>query len=189
MKNSILLIFVCTLFISSHSFAQRTVAGVSFTGKMVTSKGMIFFNGAGLREKYNIDLYVGALYLKNQTLEGPKVVYRDEPMAMSIVIVSKRVTRDKFTESVEAGFKKSAGNTIEKVRPGINKLKELLSDPFSIDDKIDLIYLPEIGTQIKVNGKLKGTIKGLEFKKALFGIWFGSNPVDKGLKDDMLGKL
>jgi hypothetical protein len=37
------------------------------------------------------------------------------------------------------------------------------------------------------NGKMLGTIEGLEFKKALFGIWLGNNPADKDLKAGMLG--
>ena len=190
MKYFLSLLLPALLLCTNITFSQsRTVAGVSFKDKIVTSKGIIYFNGAGLREKYTIDLYVSALYLKNQTIEGTKVVNRDEPMAISIVIISKRVTRDKFTESVESGFKKSCGPTIGLVRDRIDEFKNILSAPFSIDDKIDLIYLPGIGTQVKKNGKLIGTIKGLDFKKALFGIWFGDKPADGGLKDDMLGRL
>jgi len=33
-----------------------------------------------------------------------------------------------------------------------------------------------------------GTVKGLDFKKALFAIWLGKKPADSGLKDGMLGK-
>jgi hypothetical protein len=31
-------------------------------------------------------------------------------------------------------------------------------------------------------------IDGLDFKRALFGIWLGDKPVQKELKDKMLGK-
>lgn len=189
MKLIYLFIFSLFFSFSSEALAQRTVAGETFDAKMVTSKGLIYFNGAGLREKYGIDLYVSALYLKNQTVEGPKVVHRDEAMAVSIKLVSNKVTRDRFVESVEKGFKKSMNGDVSALRDKIDAFKAQFSDAFKEGDKIDLIYLPDIGTQIKKNGKLLGTTKGLDFKKALFGIWFGSNPADKGLKDDMLGKL
>lgn len=190
MKNILLLLTLTTLFYSNTNHAQaRTVAGVTFKDKIVTQKGIIYFNGAGLREKYTIDLYVSALYLKTQTIDGSKVVNNDEAMAISIEIISKRVTRDKFTESTKEGFKKSCGPTLGLVKDRVDKFMDLLSDSFSINDKIDLIYLPGIGTQVKKNGKLLGTIKGLDFKKALFGIWFGDKPADSGLKDDMLGRL
>ena len=33
-----------------------------------------------------------------------------------------------------------------------------------------------------------GTIRGLDFKKALFAIWLGEKPADNSLKQGMLGK-
>ncbi|MCB0478882.1 MAG: chalcone isomerase family protein [Crocinitomicaceae bacterium] len=184
-------LFILTfLFVGvSETWGQRTVAGKTFDGKMVTSKGMIYFNGAGLREKYGFDLYVSALYLKNQTVEGPKVIHRDEAMAISIILVSNKVTRDRFVESVEKGFKKSMNGDVSSLRSKIDDFKAYFSDAFNIDDKIDIIYLPGVGTQVKKNGKIIGTMEGLEFKKALFGIWFGTNPADANLKEAMLGKL
>lgn len=182
---------ICALFLTTsfHVNAQRTVAGETFDAKMVTSKGLIYFNGAGLREKFGFDLYVSALYLKNLTVEGPKVVHRDEPMAVSIKLISNKVTRDKFVSSVEKGFKKSMNGNVAPLRPEIDAFMASFSDAFKLGDKIDLVYLPGTGTQVKKNGKILGTTKGIEFKKALFGIWFGSNPADEGLKNDMLGKL
>jgi hypothetical protein len=35
---------------------------------------------------------------------------------------------------------------------------------------------------------LKGTIKGLDFKKAVFSIWLGEKPADSKLKKKMLGE-
>ena len=45
-----------------------------------------------------------------------------------------------------------------------------------------------MGVIVNKNGKLLTTIRGLEFKKALFGIWLGEKPADKNLKKGMLGK-
>ncbi|NRA12526.1 MAG: chalcone isomerase family protein [Crocinitomicaceae bacterium] len=52
-----------------------------------------------------------------------------------------------------------------------------------------IIYKPGKGAAVMVNGKYKGLVAGLEFKKALFSIWLGSNPADKKLKSKMLGKV
>lgn len=38
------------------------------------------------------------------------------------------------------------------------------------------------------NGTKKGSIDGLDFKKALFGIWLCNKPADEDLKEGMLGK-
>ena len=39
---------------------------------------------------------------------------------------------------------------------------------------------------INKNGKFKGVVAGLEFKKALFNIWLSNNPADANLKKAML---
>jgi hypothetical protein len=37
-------------------------------------------------------------------------------------------------------------------------------------------------TEETLKGKLMGTVKGIDFKKALFSIWLGEKPVDSSLK-------
>jgi len=36
-------------------------------------------------------------------------------------------------------------------------------------------------------GNAEGTIAGADFATALFAMWLGTNPVDDGLKDGLLG--
>ena len=51
-----------------------------------------------------------------------------------------------------------------------------------------MVYLPKEGVKVYKNNKLLGTIEGMEFKRALFGIWLSKKPADKDLKQAMLGK-
>jgi len=51
----------------------------------------------------------------------------------------------------------------------------------------DITYQPGVGVVAFKDGKELGTIKGMEFKKALFGIWLGKKPADDDLKENMLG--
>jgi hypothetical protein len=48
--------------------------------------------------------------------------------------------------------------------------------------------VPGKGVESYKNGTLQGTIEGMDFKKALFGIWLGNKPADDDLKAAMLGK-
>ena len=52
-----------------------------------------------------------------------------------------------------------------------------------------MIYVPEKGLAVTINGKFKGLIEGIEFKKALYAIWLGDKPASSKLKKGMLGKL
>ena len=63
----------------------------------------------------------------------------------------------------------------------------MFSDAIKVGDKFILVYVPEKGVVFYKNGEKKGVIEGYDFKKALFGIWLGDNPVDEGLKKGLLG--
>ena len=54
-------------------------------------------------------------------------------------------------------------------------------------DEIVITYVPGEGVHFYKNRDKRGTIKGLPFKQALFGIWLGGVPADDSLKEEMLG--
>ncbi len=50
-------------------------------------------------------------------------------------------------------------------------------------------WIPETGTQISLNGKAAGkAIAGEDFYQALLKIWLGKEPVQKDLKQGLLGQ-
>ncbi len=189
MFNPASFLFVMLVFVTSMSEAQngRSIAGVSFDAKLKVKDTYLNFNGCGLREKYSLDLYAAALYLKRPSLDPSVIINDDKTQAIKIVIISKRVTRDKFNESVKEGFEKSS--TGKATSEEIKKFKSFFSDEFKANDEINIIYVPGKGTAVTINGKYKGIVPGLAFKKALFGIWLGSKPASSKLKKGMLGQV
>ena len=185
-KLSSSLVFILILTVST--FAQDIKShGVTFPAKMKINEKVVKYNGSGLREKYFIDLYVAALYVQAQSSDAKKITNTDEEMCIRLKIVSNKVTRDKFVETVKEGFKTST--TGKATDSEIESFMKIFSKPFKSGDDIILIYKPGTGVQVVMNGDNLGTQKGLEFKKALWGIWFGDKPVDSGLKNAMLGKV
>jgi hypothetical protein len=107
-------------------------------------------------------------------------------MGIHLKLVSSMVTRDKFKTAVTEGFKNaSSGKATQEEQ---KKFMTCLSDEFKEGDKIYFDYVPSKGVRIYKNGDLKGTIPGLEFKKALFAIWLGTSPAQESLKNEMLDK-
>ena len=53
--------------------------------------------------------------------------------------------------------------------------------------RLRFAYKPGAGTQVDVNGAVKGTIKGDDFARALFDIWLGPRPPNAELKTGLLG--
>jgi hypothetical protein len=184
-KLTLLLMFALGL--TATSFAQtKKYHGVSFYTDLKLGDENLVLNGAGLREKYWMDLYVAALYVPKKTNEAGKVIYNDTEMAIHIKIISSSVTRERFIESVNEGFASATHGKATKEE--IKKFVSFFSEPIKEGDKINLDYLPGKGVRVTKNGTVKGTIPGIEFKKALFSIWLGTPPVQESLKAEMLGK-
>ena len=54
---------------------------------------------------------------------------------------------------------------------------------------VEFVYSKEyVKTYVFINDKLTGEIEGLDFRKALFGIWLEDRCVDRTLKKRLLGK-
>jgi len=181
-------LFTSSIIIYSISFTAQTkiIEDVAFNTSMDINSVNTVLNGGGLREKYGfMDLYVGALYLEKTSSDDNAIVMSDANMGIRIVIVSGLVTRDRFIEALEDGFKNT---TAGKSSPNdVIKFKEFLSDPFVEGDEIILNYHRGESVHLYKNGKERGTFDGLAFKQALFGIWLGGNPADDDLKEGMLG--
>ena len=185
MRILFILPFIALLFASPNAQAQKVFAGVSFLSDMYLGGEKLTINGGGLREKYFIDLYVAALYIKTKTKDASTIINSDDPMGITIKLISNSVTREKFIESVNEGFKNASHGKASKDE--ISKFTGAFTSPFKNGDRIDLKYTPGKGVAIEKNGTQLKVIPGLEFKKALFSIWLGKIPADAALKKGMLG--
>ncbi len=168
--------------------AQLDVSGVNVPLAFKSEESALILNGAGVREKYFMDLYVGALYIKNKSNDAQKIIDADESMCIKLHIVSGMITSEKMTSAVDEGFQKSTKGNTTPLQDKIKQFKTVFSEKINKGDIYDLVYSKTNGTLIYKNGKLSASIPGLDFKKALFGIWLCSEPADEGLKKKMLGK-
>ena len=185
MKKIILGLFVAL--IAEAGFAQKEISGVTPSKSIEIGGEELAYNGAGLREKFFLDLYVGALYLNNKSSDGLAISNSDQSMAITLDIVSGLITSEKMIDAVNEGFKKSTGGNTEPLKDKIASFKDAFKDEIVKGDHFVIAYIKGKGTEIHKNGKKIKTIAGLDFKKALFGIWLGKECADEDLKEGMLG--
>lgn len=183
----LLIIFFVGISFTAVNAQKRTVAGVTFEAKTTINGKTLLYNGSGLREKYTFDLYVAALYLRRPSMDANKVVTDDAEMGIHLELVSNKVTREKFVETVKTGFSKASHGTATDEQ--IKKFMGFFKGEFKDGDKIHIDYMPNQGVVVTMNGKKLGSVSGLAFKKALFSIWLGTKPADSSLKKGMLGKV
>ena len=182
--KKILLVFAL-LFSVNLATAQTTVGDVTLPNKVTLSGADLQLNGAGMREKFWIDLYVGGLYVQTKSADANTIINADEPMAIKLHIVSGMVSQSKMVGAVKEGFEKS---TVGVATPAEQaKFITFFNDEITKENVFDIVYANG-ETAVYKNGAKKGSIPGLAFKKALFGIWLGKKPADKNLKKGMLGK-
>ena len=108
-------------------------------------------------------------------------------MLIKLHIVSGKITSERMTDAINDGFQKSAGDNLAALQDKIERFKSFFAEQIEVDDIFDIGYIPGEGVTVHKNGEPVGTIEGLDFKQAVFGIWLGNDPADKGLKKKMLG--
>lgn len=163
------------------------VAGVTMPDSLKAGQDSLLLNGAGVRTKFFMDLYVGGLYVKAKGMEAGELVEADAPMAISLHIISGLITSEKMEKTTREGFENATGGNTESIQDEIDTFIAVFNEKIEKGDVYDLIYVPGKGVETYKNGKFASVTKGLEFKKALFGIWLGDKPAQKSLKKEMLG--
>ena len=168
-----------------------TVNGVEIP-RTIEFKGVsLTLNGVGQRSKFFTDLYIQALYLTKFSQDAKQILESGNEMAVTLHITSGLISSKKLSKALAKGMEKSVGEAgIVQLAKELKELEDLLSaEDTKIGDVFELTFNPQDESLwITKNKIFKGKIKGLEFKKAFYGIWLSENPVDKSLKEDLLGK-
>ena len=92
-----------------------------------------------------------------------------------------------MVKAYEEGFENSTNHNVAPLKDKIDTFIAGHSGELNKQDIIDISYDPAVGTTVEKDGKVTATIPGLDFKKAVFGIWLCEKPCQKDLKEKMLG--
>lgn len=172
------------LLLGALAFAEN-IAGIEFPNHERISDVPVVLNGAGLREKYWIDIYAAGLYLPTQSDNADEIIKQETAKRIKIVFIYPRVTKEQMIETLEENFEQNP-NISEETRRSIGRCTSWMED-FNRDDEIVFDYVPEQGTTIYVKGKKKGTIPGSDFMNAVYTIYLGPSPASKPLKASLIG--
>jgi hypothetical protein len=167
----------------------KIVNDVDVADKIQVAEQSLTLNGAGIRSKFFLDLYVGALYLNSQSADANATVAADEPMTIRLHITSSIIDGEKMSDATLDGFVKSTNGDLSPIQKEVDLLISAFRDAVEDEDVFDLQYVPGQGVSVIRNGELKVVVPGLAFKQALFGIWLSEDPVQEGLKEGMLGQI
>lgn len=151
-------------------------------------------NGEGPRSKFMMKVYWASLWVPQELKGGgdTQIIDADQPMAIDLYITSGMITKDKLVGAIVEGLDNSAkaGYATSDKQTFVNMFNDVV---VAEKDTYSMRYEPGKGLSVvyTVNGgqsKVLGTIKGIQFKKAFFGIYLSSKPANDTLKNKLLGK-
>lgn len=184
MKKLIFALFVIT----SLSSADIEVSDVNYKSNLSFKGEDYVLNGAGIRERFFLDLYTIGLYLKDKSNDGNFILNSDNNKFIKITVVSSLITAERFYKGMNDGFKKSTNNNINPIKVEIAELKKGFGDDFNVGDNFVVFFGSGGETEIYKGKRLQVIIRPNKvFQNALLGMWIGDNPVVGGLKEELLG--
>ena len=187
MFKQLAVVLCLILFGSSNAYALK-IGEVELPDTIAVHQQNLLLNGAGLRKKFIIKVYAAGLYLNQKRNAPVDIINTDEPMMLRMHFIYDGISAEKLVETWNEGFSKATGGNTGAIHNAIEQFNSLFTEETKKGDIYDLAYTPGHGTDVSIKGQLKGTIPGLEFKQALFGIWLGDKPADSALQKDLLGK-
>lgn len=168
--------------------ADVEVAGVQVPEQLSEGGHALVLNGAGLRTKFIVKIYVAALYASAKSQDAAALINSNEPRRMRLQLL-----RDVDSKSLDAALQDGLRDNTHKqelaaLQAHADRLSSLMAEIGSAreGDVIDLDFDAR-GVTITDNGKQRGRIDDPAFARALLRVWLGDNPAQSSLKKALLG--
>jgi len=147
------------------------VGGVKLDDKASVGGQELVLNGAGVRTRVILKIYVGSLYVPAKTNNLADL--SGEQLVGALVDGLK----DNNTEAELAAVKAQTDQLVS-IMKAFGEVKE---------GNVVTLDFVDGATKISLNGQPRGSIAGEPFNQALTKIWLGDKPVQADLKRSMLG--
>jgi hypothetical protein len=151
-----------------------TLAGVTLPDSVQAGSETLVLNGMGLRKVFIVKVYVGGLYLKQKEGDTAKVLSADAPRRMVMHFVHA-VSPAQMCKAWNEGLEDNTPNAGAAVKKNFEKLCSWMED-IPEGQSLVLTYLPNLGTQIEIKGRAKGTLEGKPTADAILATWIGKDP-------------
>ena len=162
----------------------RDVEGVKLPEQVTIGQSTLSLNGAGVRTKFLVKVYVGGLYLQSPTSDAGAVIAADQPRRIVLVLLHD-LSKDQMSSSFREAFEANAGDRMDSLRERMGRFEGFLQSGHP-GDWMAITYQPGRGVTVVNKAGNWIVIPGKDFADALFSVWLGPHPADSGLKKAML---
>ena len=166
----------------------RSVSGKEFPESVEVGGAKLVLNGAGIRRKFFLKVYVGGLYLQSPSGDAAGIVAADAPKRVRLVFL-RNVSRADLKKAYRVGIERNSPDAqVDALVTKLDDLAAALPDVLREGSELAVTYVPGEGTTIVTGDGVRATVQGKDFADAMFRTWLGDRPADGSLKDAMLGR-
>jgi len=186
-RFGIVTLLICTGF----SVVAKEVAGVELeeVARLSVNSTQLVLNGSAVRREAQHTIYVGGLYLKEQTTSFDEIIADTNPKRFLFYCSTTEIPKEKLLNAWKQGFAINyPKEDIAKLAPMIKEFNKVWQSGLQIGDEVWVDYIPNEGTKISINGKLISEIPGTEFYHAFLKIWLGPHPFNVKMREALLGQ-
>ncbi len=167
--------------------SAKECGGVAFADETTVAQQSCKLVGVGMRREYVFDIYCGALYLYQPTRDPAQVIASEQPKQVLLHVVYPEVEAEDWVRGWKKGFAKNTPTPDAELKQKIQEFLNCFTERVKKGEEVRFTYIPDVGTEVMINKKVKATIPGSDFMKALWSIWFGEHPASESLEKGMLG--
>lgn len=165
----------------------REVSGVKVPDTMEVGGRTLELNGAGLRKKFVVKVYAGALYLTEKTKDAKVAIAADAPKAVRMTFL-RDLDRGQVMGAFKEGFEKNSRAELKTLLPKLDEVAKAIPSKIEEGQTLIVTYVPGKGSTVGMEGGASATVEGKAFADALFRNWLGDEPADSDLRKRMLGR-
>jgi len=170
--------------------AGASGAATAFEKTTQVAGSTLVLNGAGTRYRAVFKVYDMAMYLPAATKTPEAVLALPGPKKLSFVAQRKVSGTDLGLAFLRGMKENSSPELMRKHTTSTTRLIEVFSGKSHVDEghTFAMEFTPGQGTLFFIQGEAQGEhVADEEFFQMVLRIWLGDNPVDRRLKESLLG--
>lgn len=187
-SHSVRVAAVLAALLATPGLQAAEVAGVKIDEQVRVGNSELVLNGAGLRSKLFVKVYIGALYVTEKAATPAGLIEAGNARRMSLRLL-RDLDADSLYGALHDGLKDNNTQAeLATLKVPIEQFAELMRKIGNVrsGDSIAIDFTAD-GVGVSLNGEARGKVQSATFGQALLKVWLGDNPVDASLKKALLG--
>lgn len=172
--------------VASSPVCAATLIGVELPDQATVGGKTLALNGLGLRTAtfLKVKVYVMGLYLERKSGDADAIIGSGESKQVQMHFV-RNVSAEDGRDAIMRGFKNNTED-LESIGDEIATFDATVRDMRTGD--VMVLDFSGDTVDVVINGVNVATVSGRPFQRALLSIWLGAKPIDRDLKQGILGR-